>query len=86
MNTICVGDKNLIWQNGDMRAAGRRFFDKAGVTPFSQSNHRHRTDQRNAYNDLHSTNGPKQTNQAEIATTRLAKISRQPPSQKQLSP
>jgi hypothetical protein len=86
MNSLYPGTNNLIWQSGDMRAAGRRCFAKAGVTPFSQRSHRHLTLQAHAYNDRQDTTHHQQTKRTKMAATPSAKISSQAPFRMQLSP
>ena len=77
MNSLYPGNNNLIWQSGDMRAAGRRCFVKAGVTPFSQRSQRHLTLEAHAYNDRQDTTHHQQTKRTKIAATPSAKISSQ---------
>jgi hypothetical protein len=86
MNSLYPGNNNLIWQSGDMRAAGRRCFAKAGVTPFSQRSHRHLTLQAHAYNDRQDTTHHPQTKRTKMAAPRPPKSAPKPPCRMQLSP
>jgi hypothetical protein len=86
MNSHRPGDKTLIWHGGGMRAGWRRFCDRAGVTPILQKNQRNRALRGPASNDRQDTIGLKQSNQAQVAATRLAKIRRRDPSEAPLSP
>jgi len=86
MNSQLFTDKNSIWQLGNMRAGSERFVDKAGVTLFSQRDQCHRTHQSLPCNDWPAVTSIKQTNQAEMAATRLAKITPRDPREAPLSP
>ena len=86
MNSHRSTPKNSILQGGGIRAARRRLFDKASLTPFSQRNQRHRISKGPLYNDRQDTIDIQQTKRAQTAARQLAKISSQPPNHRQLSP
>ena len=79
MNSHPFNQENLIWQLGNMRAARRRFFDKAGVTPFSQRNQRHRTHQMPPDNDRHTLTGINQPTEPKWPPHNSPKSAAKPP-------